>query len=486
MVVPHCSVSDEATVSDFCPSSEWQEIDTFLRLSSNSVSSNYVEAGLAKKIPPAAIEFTGNSAVRQLDSALFATSDPLGKSTEPIIIIKSTTQMSAVADALINTAAFWLNALPFARSTRLGVPPFDEQTAVHVIKDGYYQPYGVSNCVLDAIIAQNDSRPVAFPVITPSMYNPVPSNLQNATDYIEGVPVLEYEPLKRLELLDINGSDSDYRTSWFELPPSSFNLSSLGVVVLLPHQYGSLISNTSQKMIVCNLGAGWGSSSINITYTGTGLGATSSLVNVDISDHVDQTTEIDTGNGTKTPINRYQAITNVALAYAPPFFPRTVIDIQKDWAEFLNPQIPRLNTTVIDYMMKYNTHNMTIARPDSLAQYVLGFLLTNGLARVGGNSRFQGTPKLTPGPNGTTNLDGTFWTSGRGDFFTVNPEQGKDWVKLQVDSTIEGYAYNTRGVGPKAAIAFLLAYCTLATAYTIYAGLTGLLSSDPSGVRLDH
>ena len=44
---------------------------------------------------------------------------------------------------------------------------------------------------------------------------------------------------------------------------------------------------------------------------------------------------------------------------------------------------------------------------------------------------------------------------------------------LRVDSTIEGYAYNTRGASPRIAIAFLLTYCAVALAHLLYAGITG-------------
>lgn len=71
----------------------------------------------------------------------------------------------------------------------------------------------------------------------------------------------------------------------------------------------------------------------------------------------------------------------------------------------------------------------------------------------------------------------------RGDMFTVDPEESKNWVKLRVDSTINGYAYNIRGVSSKVAISFLLAYCVLALSHILYAAISGkrfpILVSDP-------
>lgn len=47
---------------------------------------------------------------------------------------------------------------------------------------------------------------------------------------------------------------------------------------------------------------------------------------------------------------------------------------------------------------------------------------------------------------------------------------------MKVYSTLLGYAYNTSGAGPKVAVGFLLAYCTLAIAHLSYAGITGKVS----------
>lgn len=51
--------------------------------------------------------------------------------------------------------------------------------------------------------------------------------------------------------------------------------------------------------------------------------------------------------------------------------------------------------------------------------------------------------------------------------FTVDPEKGKDWVNMRVDSTINGYAYNTCSSTVKVAIAFLMAYCIIALGHIV-------------------
>ena len=414
---------------------------------------------------------TGKASLRQYYSQNFLTLDPLTNDLANITVTTATTQQSSIADALVNTAAIWFEALTYALLPGLGVSPSDAQTATHTIKENYYQPYSVARCIRDSVQTHNDSRPVAFPIAELTVFNPVSDSLMNMTHYIDGVPVLDYTPLQRSQLLKNEGSDLDYRTSWYELPPDYFNFTSVGVIVLLPQQYNRAMDDTSHGFLACNLAAGWGSSSINATWSHIGISATSSLVNFDNSRFFDPLLKF---GGEQLDGTRYQNTVDVVLNYHLPVFPQAVINIRESWAKYLDPQIPDLNTTVIDYMMKVNTHNRTAAQPEILAQYLLAGLLTNGLARVGAGYELQGSPRLAiSGPNGTTVFDGTYWVAGKGDFFTVDPEQSKDWVKLQVVSTIQGYAYNTRGAGPKAAIAFLLSYCALALSYTVYTGVSG-------------
>ena len=473
MVPARCASSDEAAVSDSCPSSEWQTVNTYLRVFADSIPVNFLRAAQGLIIPPAAIEFTGKTSLRQFDLHTFAPQDPLTNDTESVVLVsKATTQQSSIADALVNTAAIWVDALEYALPPGLGVSPSDAQSAVHTINENYYQPYSVTTCVRDSIEAQNDQRPVSFPIALSTAFNPVPDHLSNMTHYIDGVPVLDYAPLQRAQLLNIEGSDSDYRTSWFELPLDYFNFTSIGVVVVLPQEYNILTNDTSYGFIACNLAAGWGLSSVNTTWSETGLSATTSFANIDDSKYYDSN-PMKLGSGQAFE-NKYQGTIDVVLNYFLPVFPNAVVSIHESWATYLNPQIPSLNTTVIDYMMKVNTGNHTSPRPEVLAQDLFASLLTNGLARVGGDYELQGSPRLTnSGPNGTAVFDGTYWISGKGDFFTVDAETSKGWVKLQVKSTIQGYAYNARGAGPKAAIAFLLTYCTLALSYIIYTGVSG-------------
>lgn len=56
----------------------------------------------------------------------------------------------------------------------------------------------------------------------------------------------------------------------------------------------------------------------------------------------------------------------------------------------------------------------------------------------------------------------------------MGPDHNKEWIKLHVSSSIEGYAYNTQTVAPRIAIAVLMTYCILALAHVFYSGITGI------------
>ena len=103
----------------------------------------------------------------------------------------------------------------------------------------------------------------------------------------------------------------------------------------------------------------------------------------------------------------------------------------------------------------------------------LVWLMANGLARIGFESTLQGTPKSVKSVDGTSWIDGNYWVSGKGNMFEVDPTQSKDWLKFHVNSTLEGYAYNTETVAPRVAIGILTLYCMIALAHLFYSGISG-------------
>ncbi|MCJ1267293.1 hypothetical protein MMC22_007178 [Lobaria immixta] len=189
-----------------------------------------------------------------------------------------------------------------------------------------------------------------------------------------------------------------------------------------------------------------------------------------------------------TSMNNFQSFTNLEIDYDPPNFPSIPIEIDVEWAEYLNPYVPSLNTTVIDFLLKQSAMNGSKpGAPEIALMDIISGLMTNGLARSGFTSGLQGDIKMTKDKTDTAQTssdginylnevpDGNLWVSGKSDIFTVDPEESKDWVKLRVSSVVQGYAYNSDSAAPKIAIALLSTYCCFALSYYFYSGISDSL-----------
>ena len=379
----------------------------------------------------------------------------------------ATTQQLVVADALTETGTLWAYSVSNASRSGHG-SVLRRQDAVHAINSGYHQPYTVASCGIDVIHSPDDDSPVAFPV-PPGVEPNVMLNQSEYNDSILGIHSFVYAGLTRAQILSTPGSIEASRLKWVELPQDPFNGSAIGAVILLPRS----ISNTTQELIVCNLGAGWGSSFIN---TSTFAGATTFTTSV-----VDPSAiHVNSGFGGDPDYQNLDSQAEVVAQerithYKQPFFPEKPVIVTEDWANYLNPFVPALNATVIDVLMstfKPAPQLSTIAQTFT-AKWALAGLLANGLASIGATAKLQGDIKTIVKPDGSTEWDGDYWFSGKGNVFIVDPEESKDWVKFRVDSTVDGYAYNVRGAPPKVAIAFLLAYCIIALSHIVYAGISG-------------
>ena len=480
-VPTHCAISSELLDPNSCPASEWQILEEYFRLGFNSLPDGLSDGNA---IPPSTVEISGKNSLRQLQIVEVTGTNPLLSQNNIISTSIGTTQHAAIADALALTGATWELAVQTAQPRRgHGVYPSNQQSAIHTISSGYFQPYTAVTCMTNPIEGDSDQRPVIVPAsILNSDYKSVPNGFNN-NSYI---PAVDYPLIKRSELLNLPGSTSSYRAQWFNLPQDLFNASALGVIVVFPNRAYNTSSNSSdgyptQISVSCNLGAGWGSSSMNTTSYLEAISATSSLINFDTTDYwIDSKTTARTLYPVAPVIDFYQEVTDSPVFFYLPRFPERQIEIKASWGEYLNPTIPNLNRTVLDYLLTangdspYATLGTTYKNDNVYAvQLTLTALLTNGLARVGYDYSFQGTPRVTSPPINYTNLDGTFWVYNKGDFFTVDPNQSRDWLKFKVVSTIQGYAYNTHGSSAKIAIAFLLLYCFLALASTLYAAISG-------------
>ncbi|KAI4194521.1 MAG: hypothetical protein LQ350_007728 [Teloschistes chrysophthalmus] len=433
-------------ITNGCPSSEWESISDYLLLANGKIPSQLRSPFL---VSPYSVPLTGQGSLRQL----IIQHHIYDNETAPFDqeAAQATTQQSAVADALAATSALWDIALQNSDS-----PFYDQRDAVQSIVAGNFQPYTLVSCGADVILDQTDDRPVAFP-IPPGSSPEMLSRANVTTGSALAMYAIEYSGLTRSEILDTPGPESEYRIKWVGLPESPFNGTSIGAVILQPKM------NETQGILLCNLAAGWGSSSMNMSSSPAASGtdvASSSLY--DPNSLLPQSSDYS------------RRIADSVVTFELPRFPQRQISISEEWAKYLDASIPVLNTTVIHALMgrKLNRHNDATS-----ANIILAGLLANGLARTGFDSQLQGKIRTAFNTKLNTSIpDGNYWFSAKGDMFQVDSTGSKDWVKLRVDSSVEGYAFSTEGFAPKLTAAVLLIYCTLVMAHACYAAVSGVSS----------
>ena len=450
-------MSNPLVIENDCPSSGWQAVETYLSVT-NGLSP--ISFQLDYHVTPATtfIQVIGANSLRQIRIFdQFPVNS--GSGYDPITAI-ATTQQAAVADALSTTGILWNTAMRNV-TTRGHGSVLDQLDAVHSITTGYYQPYPAASCEHDTFYGHEDQNPVAFP--------PPPGStlkMLNTSDFNNSIlsnHAFIYPGITRSHILNTSGFPGDYRLRWIELPGDPFNGTAIGAIVLLPRAS----ENTTQEVLMCNLGAGWGASKMNTsTFEG---GSQTVLSEVGLSPAI-----VNKGDdGRSAPLTEENAIGDEGY-FILPSFPQHLVTVTEDWAQYLNPSVSGSNTTVFHRLM---ASHLLIPDISISARIILAGLLANGLARIGSSSQLQGTLKTAVQPDGSEGLDGDYWFSGKGDAFIIDPVESKDWLKLRVYSNFEGFAYNTAGTTPKVAICFLLAYCVFALAHILYAGITGISST---------
>lgn len=455
-----------------CPSNNWQAIQTFLQFSS-SLSESYSQLDIPFATLPSSIEVTGENSLRRL--LISSQHDTIGLSGYDPETIIATTQQSAVADALSATGTIWNLALTNV-STKGHGHPEDQLDAVHSITQDYYQPYTLASCLPDVINGSDDQRPVGFPLPPGSL--PSMLNISAFNDSIlPGFPTspwnqslspshaFEFSGITRSEILGTPGPLHENRLRWVELPNNPFNGTAIGAIVLLPNAQ----EDTTQQMILCNLGAGWGASSLN---TST-FAASPQIIQSEVSNPGAAFFNGSDPSQPTPPLAETKALDSDGY-FLLPVFPQHTVTVTEEWATYLNPSIPSMNTTLFHHLM---ASNITSIRLKTSVSTILAGLLANGLSNVGSAAKLQGTLKTTTGPDGSPSIDGNYWFSGKGNIYEVDSNDSKDWVKFRVSSVFQGYAYNTRGVIPKFAICMLLLYCAFAMAHFLYAGISGISST---------
>ena len=454
-----------------CPSNNWQAIQTFLEFS-NSLTESYGQLDIPVATIPSSVEATGENSLRRLlISSQLDTIELSGYDTETIM---ATTQQAAVADALSATGTIWTWALSNVTTKGHGNPE-DQLDAIHSITQDYYQPYTLVSCLPDVINGPDDQRAVGFPL--PPGSNPSMLNMSAFDDSIlPGYPTslwnqslspshtFVFSGITRSEILGTPGPPDENRLRWVELPNNPFNGTAIGAIILLPKAQ----EDTAQQLMVCNLGAGWGASSLN---TSTFAGSPQ-IIQSEVSLKAEYFSDTDTSQ-TGTPPAESLALGSDGY-FLLPIFPQYTMTVTEEWATYLNPSIPLMNTTLFHHLMASNITSIHLA---TNVRMILACLLANGLSNVGSAAKLQGTLKKKTGPDGLSSIDGNYWFSGKGNIYEVDSNESKDWVKFRVSSVFQGYAYNTRGVIPKFAICILLLYCAFAMAHILYAGISGISST---------
>ncbi|KAF6226151.1 hypothetical protein HO133_009017 [Letharia lupina] len=449
-----------------CPSHGWEAVQDFIYTTMNTLDPKYLALIEVVGLPEW-VEVTGHGSLRHLvlDTVI---SVQEGYDPDPIV---GTTQQSVIADALTETGNLWTTFIANI-STRGHGSVLQQLDAVHTIKNGYYQPYTIASCATDVIHGPHDDSAVAFPV-------PPADSMLNRTEYndsILDVYSFVYPGITKNQILGTPGSLEESRLRWVELPQDPFNGSAIGAVILLPRS----TLNSTQEFLVCNLGAGWGSSIINTSSFAGGTTFTTSVVDLSAIEQYENPPEANQSSPYYERPPRAESLAKTIVSqFNLPFFPEKPIIVTEVWANYLNPFIPALNTTVIDTLMSTHAPVGELSSEEQIgtAKWALAGLLANGLASIGATSTLQGNLKTVVKSDGSSEWAGDYWFSGKGDVFTVDPEESKDWVKLRVDSTVNGYAYNIRGASPKVAISFLLAYCITALSHILYAGISGISST---------
>ena len=434
---------------------------------------------------PDGVPLTGQGSFGTLSSySRSSTGIPLGYDLQSSQAI---TSQSVIADALQATADLYELAVGDDIRLRNLVPRAQGRNHYHTISKMYYQPYTSITRGRDVIRGSADQSPVSFPIPPGSLDTQMISNatmnstafpqvIQNTegplNKYISGI---EYSNISRSDIVNATGNASDYSVMWFELPQDPFNGSTIGASVLFPISYsndflGTVLSPSSssgesdQFVLFCTLSAGWGTSLLNISSVAyEGVSSSIKFPQSDLDNPLYKGQELsELGDSSGNMLDM-------------PLFPQKPVTVSTDWANYLNPFLPDSNTTVFNALM--NVPDGAPADPVS-ASIILSSLLANGLARTSFWGQLQGNPRSSFDPTSNqTFIDGAYWLSGKGDVFQVTANESQYWTKFEVDTTVSGYSYSTRGTASKLAIAFMLLYCILVVLHFAYAGVSGISST---------
>ena len=381
----------------------------------------------------------------------------------------STTQQAAVADALTTTSSYWYMALYNVTAKGSHGSPLSEQSnSIHTLTGDNYQPFSLGVCLPESIRSDTDTRPLALPLL-PLANDPAIANANITLKNGHKKLAIILPGVSRADIRGNSRNPSQYQLQWVELPQPLpqplFTGSSIGAIVTLPRNVSD--STTTQDIILCNLGAGWGTTTLQIQQIAGGVSSVSSQIPEEFITPRPSIGEL----GANTPEDD-----NNLVHWDYTQYPQRPINITQEWAQYLNPLVRSANRSVFDLIMQEIVPFTDLQASNGAtlnANHVLVQMIANGLARIGFGYTLQGSPRSVKSVDGTSWIDGNYWLSGKGNVFEVDPTQSKDWLKFHVNSTLEGYAYNTQTVAPRVAIGILTLYCIIALAHLCYSAISG-------------
>ncbi|KAG6994206.1 hypothetical protein G7Y79_00046g082570 [Physcia stellaris] len=444
-----------------CPWSEWTSIREVLTILRDGIPEPYLSTWRVVYLP-GYVDVSGKSAIREFYSGQSST-----WMAENEIISFTSTQQAAVADALVSAASLWcLGLTNVTAQSGHGNPLSDQSDSAHTIENDYMQPSVDSLCKPDVIDGMDDDRPLIFPLLLSqnnvSYSDTTMDNSFHRNASARSIPSITKPGMPRSEVLNTPGSMSEFRLRWIDLSEDRFQGSSIGAAILLPRS----IEDHSQLILTCHIAAGWSNSSIWTTRSmgSPSSGRVSSMI--EENEKAPRPTNIDSKH-TYVPTKQQDEFLDGGDGT------RVDTNITESWADLLNPRLLDTNSTVIHELMQLQVFQGYA----HFASYILGALVTNGLARTGFSSQLQGDLKTVSMSDGSTQIDGNYWLSGKGDVFQVNSSEAKNWTKLQMTSTLQGNAYNTAGSPAKIAICIIVIYCVVAFSHMFYAGIFGISST---------
>ena len=332
-----CLSWDPVTYDVDCPSSGWQAIQETMDLNARSMPRNYTVYYGAER--PAAVEITGRSSLRQLTSSSFFTTVEGSRIFTSCI---AASQQVAVADALTTTGILWGIAMSNT-STKGHGSVLNQLDVVHGITTDYYQPYTSVVCYYDTIHGPSDTDPVVFPAY-PSLGVQAVKAIASGNFTRAGLTV--FQNLTKLDIFNTVGGLGEYRLRWVELP---FNDTAIGAAILKPRSP----QNSTQEILMCSVGAEWGSSKMNISIAAGSATPVRSEISVEEitnalrSHNLTSLPDWFEGMGSQAEV-RAKEQGNIFFS---PIFPQRPLIITEKWASYLNPLIKYLNTTVFNNLM---------------------------------------------------------------------------------------------------------------------------------------